>query len=61
MEVVTPGAGHWLMEEAPTQTIRAIRDFIAQQCRFFPLLISLFAVRTVQIFQGAKPNKNSLD
>lgn len=29
-EVVVPGAGHWLMEEAPTQTIRAIRDFIAQ-------------------------------
>ncbi|MFJ2366706.1 alpha/beta fold hydrolase [Pseudomonas sp. NPDC087697] len=29
-EVVIPGAGHWLMEEAPTQTIRAVRDFIAQ-------------------------------
>jgi pimeloyl-ACP methyl ester carboxylesterase len=29
-EVVIPGAGHWLMEEAPTQTIRSIRDFIAQ-------------------------------
>ncbi|MCU1752678.1 alpha/beta fold hydrolase [Pseudomonas sp. 6D_7.1_Bac1] len=29
-EVVVPGAGHWLMEEAPTQTIRAVRDFIAQ-------------------------------
>ncbi|MHC8381811.1 alpha/beta fold hydrolase [Pseudomonas sp. LB3P14] len=29
-QVVIPGAGHWLMEEAPTQTIRAIRDFIAQ-------------------------------
>ncbi|RON03373.1 alpha/beta hydrolase [Pseudomonas brassicacearum] len=28
-EVVVPGAGHWLMEEAPTQTIRAVRDFIA--------------------------------
>ncbi|MBK5554201.1 alpha/beta hydrolase [Pseudomonas sp. TH03] len=28
-EVVVPGAGHWLMEEAPAQTIRAIRDFIA--------------------------------
>jgi pimeloyl-ACP methyl ester carboxylesterase len=27
-EVVIPGAGHWLMEEAPTQTIRAIRDFL---------------------------------
>ncbi|MHC8286166.1 alpha/beta fold hydrolase [Pseudomonas sp. XS1P51] len=29
-EVVIPGAGHWLMEEAPTQTIQAIRDFISQ-------------------------------
>jgi len=29
-EVVVPGAGHWLMEEAPTQTIAAIRGFIAQ-------------------------------
>ncbi|KAF2394217.1 alpha/beta fold hydrolase [Pseudomonas frederiksbergensis] len=29
-EVLIPGAGHWLMEEAPTATIRAIRDFIAQ-------------------------------
>jgi pimeloyl-ACP methyl ester carboxylesterase len=29
-EVVVPGAGHWLMEEAPTQTIKAIRDFIGQ-------------------------------
>ncbi|MEB0224379.1 alpha/beta fold hydrolase [Pseudomonas sp. 10S4] len=28
-EVVVPGAGHWLMEEASAQTIRAIRDFIA--------------------------------
>lgn len=28
-EVVIPGAGHWLMEEAPTPTIKAIRDFIA--------------------------------
>lgn len=28
-EVVVPGAGHWLMEEAPTQTIQAIRQFIA--------------------------------
>ncbi|SEE54256.1 alpha/beta fold hydrolase [Pseudomonas migulae] len=27
-EVVIPGAGHWLMEEAPTQTIQAIRDFL---------------------------------
>lgn len=29
-EVVVPGAGHWLMEEAPTPTIKAIRDFIGQ-------------------------------
>ncbi|UVM48092.1 alpha/beta hydrolase [Pseudomonas sp. B21-015] len=29
-EVVIPGAGHWLMEEAPMQTVRAIRDFITQ-------------------------------
>jgi len=29
-EVVIPGAGHWLMEEAPTQTIAAIRHFIGQ-------------------------------
>ena len=28
-EVVIPGAGHWLMEEAPDQTIRAVREFIA--------------------------------
>ncbi|NUU39381.1 alpha/beta fold hydrolase [Pseudomonas sp. C2B4] len=28
-EVVIPGAGHWLMEEAPTQTIAAIRSFMA--------------------------------
>ncbi|PTQ66898.1 alpha/beta fold hydrolase [Pseudomonas sp. GV071] len=29
-EVVVPGAGHWLMEEAPTQTITAITKFIAK-------------------------------
>lgn len=29
-EVVIPGAGHWLMEEAPTQTTQAIRDFITK-------------------------------
>ncbi|MFV3307985.1 alpha/beta hydrolase [Pseudomonas sp. NY15181] len=28
-EVVVPGAGHWLMEEAPTQTIQAIRKFMS--------------------------------
>lgn len=26
---VVPGDGHWLMEEAPAQTIRGMRDFIA--------------------------------
>ncbi|MDR6913205.1 pimeloyl-ACP methyl ester carboxylesterase [Pseudomonas sp. 3296] len=29
IEVVIPGAGHWLMEEAPAATIQAIRAFIA--------------------------------
>ena len=29
-ELVIPGAGHWLMEEAPAQTIKGVRDFIAQ-------------------------------
>ena len=29
-ELVIPGAGHWLMEEAPTQIIQEIRDFITQ-------------------------------
>lgn len=28
-EVVIPTAGHWLMEEAPAPTIKAVRDFIA--------------------------------
>ncbi|WNZ81958.1 alpha/beta hydrolase [Pseudomonas sp. P108] len=28
-EVVIPAAGHWLMEEAPAPTIKAVRDFIA--------------------------------
>lgn len=28
-EVVVPGAGHWLMEEAPAQTIQAIRKFLS--------------------------------
>ena len=27
-ELVVPNAGHWLMEEAPTQTIAAIRGFL---------------------------------
>ena len=28
-EVVIPNVGHWLMEEAPTQTIAAVTDFLA--------------------------------
>jgi pimeloyl-ACP methyl ester carboxylesterase len=27
-EVVVPGAGHWLMEENPTATIKAVQDFL---------------------------------
>jgi pimeloyl-ACP methyl ester carboxylesterase len=27
-EVIVPNAGHWLMEEAPTATITAVRDFL---------------------------------
>jgi pimeloyl-ACP methyl ester carboxylesterase len=27
-ELVVPGSGHWLMEEAPDVTIRAVRDFL---------------------------------
>lgn len=27
-ELVVPGAGHWLMEEAPVQTVAAIRGFL---------------------------------
>ncbi len=27
-ELVVPGAGHWLMEEAPHVTIKAVRDFL---------------------------------
>jgi len=29
-ELVIAGAGHWLMEEAPVETIQAIRRFITQ-------------------------------
>ena len=29
-ELVIPGAGHWLMEEAPEATIQAVRAFFAQ-------------------------------
>jgi pimeloyl-ACP methyl ester carboxylesterase len=28
-ELVVPGAGHWLMEEAPTVTVKAVQDFLA--------------------------------
>jgi pimeloyl-ACP methyl ester carboxylesterase len=28
-ELVVPGAGHWLMEEAPTAVIAAVRAFLA--------------------------------
>ena len=28
-ELVVPGAGHWLMEEAPAVTIRAVQEFLA--------------------------------
>jgi pimeloyl-ACP methyl ester carboxylesterase len=27
-ELVVPGAGHWLMEEAPAQTVAAIHGFL---------------------------------
>jgi pimeloyl-ACP methyl ester carboxylesterase len=27
-EVVIPGAGHWLMEEEPAATVKAIRQFL---------------------------------
>jgi pimeloyl-ACP methyl ester carboxylesterase len=30
-EAVVPGAGHWLMEESPTYTIRLIQDFLKGQ------------------------------
>ncbi len=30
-ELVIPGAGHWLMEEARAPTIAAVRDFLAKQ------------------------------
>lgn len=30
-ELVVPGAGHWLMEEAPDLTVRAIQEFLARE------------------------------
>ncbi|MFL6354058.1 MAG: alpha/beta fold hydrolase [Bryobacteraceae bacterium] len=30
-EAVVPGAGHWLMEESPTYTIRLIQDFLKRE------------------------------
>jgi pimeloyl-ACP methyl ester carboxylesterase len=28
-ELVVPGSGHWLMEEAPAATIKAVQEFLA--------------------------------
>nr|WP_088958582.1 alpha/beta hydrolase [Variovorax sp. HW608] len=30
-ELVVPGSGHWLMEEAPSATIKAVKQFLALQ------------------------------
>jgi pimeloyl-ACP methyl ester carboxylesterase len=30
-ELVVPGSGHWLMEEAPEPTVRAVQDFLARK------------------------------
>ena len=30
-EAVVPGAGHWLMEESPTYTVRLIEEFLQEQ------------------------------
>jgi pimeloyl-ACP methyl ester carboxylesterase len=30
-ELVVPGAGHWLMEEAPAETVKAVREFLASR------------------------------
>ncbi|WP_254783665.1 alpha/beta fold hydrolase [Collimonas sp. OK307] len=27
-EVVVPGSGHWLMEEAPAETMKAVQTFL---------------------------------
>jgi pimeloyl-ACP methyl ester carboxylesterase len=27
-EVVIPGPGHWLMEEAPAETVKAVQSFL---------------------------------
>jgi pimeloyl-ACP methyl ester carboxylesterase len=27
-EVVIPGSGHWLMEEAPAETVKAVQSFL---------------------------------
>lgn len=29
-ELVVAGSGHWLTEEAPSQTIKAVQEFLAQ-------------------------------
>lgn len=28
-EVVVPGSGHWLMKEAPTETVKAVQSFLS--------------------------------
>ncbi len=30
-ELVIPNAGHWLMEEQPSATVQAIRDFLGRK------------------------------
>lgn len=30
-ELVVPGAGHWLMEEAPAATVKAVQEFLASR------------------------------
>ena len=35
-EAVIPGAGHWLMEESPTYTIRLIQEFLKRQTSALP-------------------------
>jgi pimeloyl-ACP methyl ester carboxylesterase len=30
-EVVIPNAGHWLMEESPTETVMAVRQFLGRK------------------------------
>jgi pimeloyl-ACP methyl ester carboxylesterase len=30
-ELIVPGAGHWLMEEAPAATVKAVQEFLASR------------------------------